>query len=227
MGQTFHTPGENTTMRRFLIVTAVCLALWLHPSTTKAQFAGKATRDDFRDTSILRPPAGSNVAMIVFEDLGCPSCARAHPYELEAVAKTHVTLVRYDFPLAAHVWTFDGAVCARYIQDKISPKLAADFRTDVFTSQSLISSKEDINKFTSVWLQKHGQKMPAVIDPDGSLAKKVQADYDLGQRLNVEFTPTIVVVTHNEYQAVCGTADGQCDPTKILAVVQGAMAQAK
>lgn len=214
-------------MRRFLFGTALCLAFLLPTSTMKAQFAGKATRDEFRDTSILRPPAGSKVAMIVFEDLGCPSCARAHPYELEAVEKTHVTMMRYDFPLAAHVWTFDGAVCARYIQDKISPQLAAEFRTDVFKAQELISTKDDIYQFTSKWLQKHGQKMPAAIDPDGLLAKKVQADYDLGQRLNVEFTPTIVVVTRNQYQAVCGTADGQCDPTKILAVVQGAIAQTK
>ena len=214
-------------MRRFLIATAVSLALLLHSSAGKAQFAGTATRDNFRDTSILRPPAGVKVAMIVFEDLGCPSCARAHPYELKAVEQAHVTMVRYDFPLAAHVWTFDGAVCARYIQDKISPKLAADFRTDVFAAQSSIATKDDIYQFTSAWLQKHGQKMPAVIDPDGSLAKRVKADYDLGERLGVEYTPTIVVVTRNQYQAVCGTADGQCDPTQILKVVQGAMAQAK
>jgi protein-disulfide isomerase len=69
--------------------------------------------------------------------------------------------------------------------------------------------------------------MPAAIDHDGSLAKKVKADYDLGSRLGVEWTPTIVVVTRSQYQAVCGTADGKCDPTQILQVVQGAMAQAK
>ena len=214
-------------MRRFLIGLTVSLALLLHCPAGKAQFAGTATRDNFHDTSILRPPAGVKVAMIVFEDLGCPSCARAHPYELKAVEQTHVTMVRYDFPLAAHVWTFDGAVDARYIQDKISPALAGEFRTDVFAAQSSIASKDDIHQFTAAWLKKHGHTMPAAIDPDGSLAKKVKADYDLGSRLGVEWTPTIVVVTRNQYQAVCGTADGQCDPTQILKVVQGAMAQAK
>jgi protein-disulfide isomerase len=214
-------------MRRLLLSTTVSLALLLTVFTAKAQFAGTATRDNFRDTTVLRPPDGSKVALIVFEDLGCPACARAHPLELQAIQQTHVPLLRYDFPLEAHIWTFDGAVVARYIQDKISPQLADQFRSEVFASQGMIASKDDLHQFASAWLQKHGHTLPATIDPDGSLAKEVSADRALGQRLNVQFTPTVVVVTRNQYQAVCGTADGLCDPTQILKVVQGAMAQAK
>lgn len=214
-------------MQRFLIGTLVSLALLSHSSATKAQFAGTAARDDFRDTTILRPPAGSKVALIVFEDLGCPACARAHPYELQAIQQTHIPLLRYDFPLEAHVWTFDGAVCARYIQDKISAKLANEFRTDVFASQRMISNKDDLYQFMTEWMKKHGHQMPSVMDPGGVLAKEVSSDRELGKRLNVEFTPTIVVVTRSEYQAVCGTSDGQCDPTKILPVIKGALAKAK
>jgi protein-disulfide isomerase len=218
---------KNIKMQRFLIGIAVSLAFLSHSTPAKAQFAGTATRDDFRDTTVLRPPAGSKVALIVFEDLGCPACARAHPFELQTVEQTHVKLLRYDFPLEAHVWTFEGAVVARYIQDKIDPKLADQFRSDVFASQRFISNKDDLYQFTSDWLKKHGKQMPAKMDPDGALAKKVSADYELGKRLNVEFTPTVVVVTRDQYQAVCGTHDGQCDPTKIVDVVKGAMAQAK
>jgi protein-disulfide isomerase len=214
-------------MRRFLIGTVVGLALLSYSSASKAQFAGTSTRDGFRDTTILRPPAGSKVAMIVFEDLGCPACARAHPFELQAVQATHIPLLRYDFPLEAHVWTFDGAVCARYIQDKISPKLAEEFRSDVFASQRLISNKDDLYQFMSGWMKKHGRKMPSVMDPGGSLAKEVSADRELGKRLNVEYTPTIVVVTRNQYQAVCGKSDGQCDPAQILPVIKGALAKSK
>ena len=214
-------------MRCFLIGTIMSLTLFCHSSVMKAQFSGTASRDDFRDTTILRPPAGSKVALIVFEDLGCPACARAHPFELKAIQETHVPLLRYDFPLEAHVWTFDGAVCARYIQDKISPRLADEFRTDVFASQQMISNKDDLYQFTSAWLKKHGKQMPSVMDPGGLLAKKVSADRDLGKRLNVEFTPTVVVVTRSQYQAVCGTSNGQCDPAQILPVIKGALAKAK
>jgi protein-disulfide isomerase len=68
--------------------------------------------------------------------------------------------------------------------------------------------------------------MPAKIDPTGKLAKEVTADRELGSRLNVEWTPTVVVVTRNNYQVVCGTKDGANDPTQILAVVKAAIAQA-
>jgi protein-disulfide isomerase len=209
-------------MRRFLIATAVSLALFLNPFTLKAQFLGTGPHDDFHDTTILRPPAGSQVAVIVFEDLGCPACARAHPLEIQATQQTHVPLVRYDFPLVAHIWTFEGAVDARYIQHTLGAKLADDFRSDVFASQGVITSKDDIHQFTAAWLKKHGQKMPA---PNGTLAKEVSADLDLGKRLNLQYTPTIVVVTRNAYQVVCGTQYGANDPTQILPIVKAALAK--
>jgi protein-disulfide isomerase len=193
----------------------------------QAQFAGTGPRDNFRDTTLLRPPAGAKVALIVFEDLGCPACARAHPFEEDAVKQTHVALLRYDFPLPAHVWTFAGAVCARYVQETYGPAMAEEFRSAVFKSQSMYSSEDDIHRFLATWLTKHGKKMPPVWDPGGKLGKKVTADYELGKRLNVEWTPTVVVVTRNDYQVVCGTKGGANDPTKILEVVKGAMAQAK
>lgn len=219
------TRGAKITMRHFLIATTVSVALSLSPFALKAQFLGTGPHDDFRDTTILRPPAGSKVAVIVFEDLGCPACARAHPLEIQATQEAHVPLVRYDFPLEAHIWTFEGAVDARYIQHTLGAKLAGDFRSDVFVSQRMIMNKDDLHEFTADWLKKHGQKMPAVIDPNGTLAKEVNADLDLGKRLNLEFTPTVVVVTRNEYQVVCGTRDGANDPTQILPVVKAALAK--
>ena len=214
-------------MRQFLIGAAMGLALWSMPSCVQAQFAGTGPRDNFRDTTVLRPPAGSKVALIVFEDLGCPACARAHPFEMEAVKQTRVTLLRYDFPIEAHRWTFEGAVCARYIQTTMGPQPADEFRGIIFKSQGMIAGIDDLHRFMSSWLVKRGRKMPAVIDPGGKLAKEVSADLALGQRLNVELTPTIVVVTRNNYQVICGTREGANDPTQILAVVKAAIAQAQ
>jgi len=212
-------------IKSLLIAAAAIIALTAAPCAARAQFAGTGPRDDFRDTTVLRPPAGAKVALIVFEDLGCPACARAHPLEMEAVKQTHVTLLRYDFQLAQHIWTFEGAVCARYVQETMGAQAADDFRSAVFKQQGMISSEDDIHRFLSNWLQKRGRKMPAKLDPTGKLKKEVTADRELGNRLNVEWTPTIVVVTHNNYQVVAGTKDGPNDPTQILAVVKAAMAQ--
>jgi protein-disulfide isomerase len=214
-------------MRNAIVAAAAVAMLAFTPHTIQAQFAGTGVRDNFRDTTVLRPPAGSKVAIIVFEDMGCPACAHAHPIERQVAEQYHVPLVRYDFPLAQHIWTFEGAVDARYLQDKVSPKLADEYRSAVFAAQMSISSKDDLRQFTERWMQQHGQKMPLIVDPGGALARKVQADYDLGKRLNVEYTPTLVVVTRNNYQVVGGTQTGPNDPTKLAEVVEGAIAQTK
>ena len=177
------------------------MLLALFAPFARAQF-NVSDHGDLRNTSVLKPPAGSKVAIVVFEDLGCPACAHAHPIELNAAKQTNVPIVRYDFPLEAHVWTFQGAVCARYIQNKISPTLADQFRSDVFTAQRAISSRDDFQQFAQSWFQHHGKQMPFVLDPDGALAKAVKSDYDLGLHINLRYTPTILVVTDHQQQIV-------------------------
>ena len=76
-----HPIREHRTMRRLTLIAFFLVAIGLAAPALQAQFIGAPTHDDFRDTTILRPPAGSKVAIIVFEDLGCPACARAHPLE--------------------------------------------------------------------------------------------------------------------------------------------------
>jgi protein-disulfide isomerase len=207
------------------LVSLAAIVFFLSPLILSAQFLGTTPQNTFRDLSILQPPAGNKAAIVVFEDLGCPACAHAHSIELDAARRANVPLLRYDFPIPGHVWTFQGAVCARYIQDKIGPRLAEEFRSDVFAAQSSIATKEDIEHFTQLWLQRHNQKMPFVMDPDGSLAKAVQADYDLGLRINLTHTPTVVVVTRDQRQVVCG-ADNTSDLSKILPTVEAALVSA-
>ncbi len=195
----------------------------------RAQFAGTADPSTFRDTSMLKPPAGQKVAIVEFMDLECPACRAAHPIVQQAAAQLHVPIVRYDFPLQMHVWSKDAAIFARYLQDKVSPKLADEYRTDVFKQQPAIASKDDLQGYTRRWMSQHGQMMPFVVDPGGKFAAEVHADYTLGERLNVTRTPTIVVVTANKWQIVSGS-EGQGgsvnDVNRIYSIVQGAERQA-
>jgi hypothetical protein len=126
-----------------LLALVVGFAVSLIPIALHAQFSGVAPANSLRDLSLLKPPTGYSVAIVVFEDLGCPACAHAHPIEIQAAVATHVPIMRYDFPLQAHVWTFQGAVDARYIQEKINLKLAEAYRSDVFAAQRTIANKED------------------------------------------------------------------------------------
>src|SRR5881394_3520795 len=79
----------------------------------------------------LRPPKGAQVAIVVFEDLQCPDCRRAAPL-LEEAAKTYkIPIVRHDYPLPMHNWSYDAAVIARYFETR-SKQLGNDFRDYIF-----------------------------------------------------------------------------------------------
>ncbi len=57
------------------------------------------------------------MAIVVFEDLQCPQCRRVAPI-LEQASKTYkIPLVRHDFPLPMHNWSYDAAVMARYFDE--------------------------------------------------------------------------------------------------------------
>lgn len=154
----------------------------------------------FKDASLLKPANGAKVSIIEFEDLECPFCAQMYPIVHEAAEKYHVPIERHDFLIPGHVWSPQAAVTARYLEDYVSPQSAGDFRRDVFASQNGISSREDLGAFTHNWFQQHGLTQPFVIDP--RCEREVQADCELGNRLGVGHTPTIVVVSQNMWVEV-------------------------
>ena len=173
----------------------------------------------YRDTSMLRAPAGVPVAIYEFEDLECPACAHAFPIVRTAAEKYKIPLIHRDFPLGgAHIWSFDAAVIARYIQDKISPQLAEDYRRAVFQSQAAIATKEDLNAFSQKFFQQHGKVMPFVIDPNGLFAAEVRADHTLGERINLHQTPSIFIVTQKGYTEVT-------DVTQLYSMLDAAIAE--
>ncbi len=203
-----------TQMTRLTLAAALLLTL---PAV--AQFSAPPnTGNRFKDTSMVKPPAGAKVAIYEFEDLECPACAHAFPIVHSAVEHYKIPLVRHDFPLNMHIWSRDAAVIARYIQDKISPQLAEDYRRAVFASQTAISSKEDLQNFSQKFFQSHGHPMPFVIDPSGLFSAEVQADYTLGERIGLSQTPTIFVVTQKNWVQVT-------DITYLYQTIDAALAQ--
>jgi len=157
------------------------------------------------DTSALRPPKGARVAVVAFEDLQCPDCADVEALLEEAAAKYQVPLVRKDFPLPSHNWSFEAHVLARYFDmqtDKQSdPKadakalpLGEQFRRWVFANQKSIK-KENLRGMAERFADQHHVELPANCDPNGALKKLVLADFALGQQVGVLHTPTVYVVS--------------------------------
>jgi protein-disulfide isomerase len=150
------------------------------------------------DTSMLRPPKGSRVAIIVFEDLECPQCARAAPLLQDAAKKYDIPLIQHDFPLRQHPWSFEAAVNARYFDTK-SQKLGEDYRLFIFANQNYVT-KQNLQDMTQKWAEQHGTSLPFVVDPNGELTAKVEADRTLGNRIPLDHTPTIYIVTDVPHQ---------------------------
>lgn len=179
---------RNRTGLSLGLAAALLLAATAHP-----QF-GPAPTTRVLDPEALRPPAGARVAMVEFEDMECPDCANANPLVREAAAKYNIPLVRHDFPLAFHSWSFTAAVNARWF-DTHSKALGEEYRNQVFANQASIYSPGALLQFTQKFAASHGIDLPFAIDPQGKLAEQVKADYALGQRIGVEHTPTIWIVT--------------------------------
>ena len=173
----------------------------------QAQTAVGGPVSPFKDTSMLKPPAGVRVAVIEWEDLECPACAHAFPIVHAAIAHYKIPLVRYDFQIPGHIWSHEAALYARYLQDKVNFDLSIEYRREVFASQFRIATKDDLKQFTQQFFSSHGQMLPFVLDPSGQLEREVSADTALGDKLGLRETPTIIVVTPRHWIQVKSTDD--------------------
>ncbi|MBZ5656513.1 MAG: DsbA family protein [Acidobacteriia bacterium] len=143
---------------------------------------------------VLRPPKGAQVALVVFEDLQCPDCRRAAPLVAQAGQTYKIPVVRHDFPLPMHNWSFEAAILARYF-DTHSKILGNAFRDSVFEHQLEITP-DNLHGFAEKFASEHKVDLPFVVDPAGRLAALVIADRDLGKSINLQHTPTIFVVSN-------------------------------
>jgi len=146
------------------------------------------------DTSALKPPPGAQLAIVEFVDLQCPDCANANPLLKEAAKTYNIPIVRHDFPLPKHSWSFDAAVIARYF-DSRSKELGAAWRDYCFENQPAITP-ENLRSNADKFSAQNKTTLPFVVDPDGKFANEVKADFALGQRVGIEHTPTIYVVSN-------------------------------
>jgi protein-disulfide isomerase len=142
---------------------------------------------------VLKPPKGTPVALMVFEDLQCPQCRRVAPI-LQQASKTYkIPVVRHDFPLPMHNWSYNAAVMARYF-DTHSKDMGNEYRDYIFANQLEINP-QNLQGFSERFATAHKIQLPFVIDPEGKLAGEVNADRDLGKSISLEHTPTVYIVS--------------------------------
>jgi protein-disulfide isomerase len=223
-------------MRPASLLASVALAataLFALPAALSVP-AGAQEATQVHNTAPLHPPAGARVAIIEFEDLECPDCARANPLLKQAAEQYKIPWVRHDFPLPQHDWSFQAAVNARWF-DTHSKRLGDEYRDAVFAHQDEITvitngtydgSKglPNLHAFTEKFAADHKLALPFVIDPQGKLAALVKADYALGQSVGLQHTPTIWVVTN---QTKAAPFVEVVDRTKLYSLIDTALEETK
>ncbi len=189
-------------MIRFWIA---CSALAVCAAAAVSQTAASQTSvppnqfSPVKDTSSLKPPSGAKVAIIEYEDLECPYCAKAFPIVHSAAKHYKIPLVECDYEISYHHWSHDAAICAHYLKAKVSAELAEEYRREVFALQARISSRDDLHSFTQTFFSGHGQQMPFVMDPAGQYAREITETTAQGDRIGIPATPSIFVVTNNHW----------------------------
>jgi protein-disulfide isomerase len=203
------------------LAVAVAAVIFIAPAN--AQFNVPPAGTQVHDPSALKPPPGARVAIVEWEDMECPDCARANPLLKEAAGKYNIPWIRHDFPLPFHAWSFNAAVNARWFDTK-SRKMGDDYRDAVFANQLSITSPDVLAQFTQKFAQEHGVAFPFAPDPQGKLAAEVKTDYALGQRVGIEHTPTIWVVSASSKGAPFVEV---IDRTKLYQLIDQALADTK
>lgn len=144
-------------------------------------------------SSLLKPPKGAPVALVVFEDLECPMCARTAPLLKQAENTYHIPVVIYDFPLPQHNWSYQGAIFAHFF-DSHSQQLGHEFRDYIFANQLEINPS-NLRGYVERFAAAHNIGLPFVIDPQGKFAAEINADKALAKQVGIEHTPTVYVVS--------------------------------
>jgi protein-disulfide isomerase len=151
-------------------------------------------------STVLKPPKGSQLAIVAFEDLQCPQCRRDTPL-LEQAAKTYkIPLLIHDFPLPMHNWSYEAAVNARYF-DSLSKELGSQYRDYIFEHQLEIIP-QTLRGFSERFAADHKVQLPFVVDPQGKFAGQVNADRDMAKSMNLDHTPTIFIVSNKNHVEV-------------------------
>ena len=74
-----------------------------------------------------------------------------------------------------------------------SPALGVGFRSFIFEHQHDIRP-DNLRQFGEQFAAQHQLTLPPDVDPDGKLQALVQADFDLGMRIKLEYVPLIFVI---------------------------------
>jgi protein-disulfide isomerase len=143
-------------------------------------------------------PVTAAVRIDVFSDYECPACKALHEQTLKRVKEEYarlgkLRLVHHDFPLPQHKSSRRAATLAAAADRLGKFDVVSDA---LFRQQETWSKAGNVDDVVDSVLTPDERKRIDELAKDPAIAANIERDIQLGTRMNVSSTPTMIV-THN------------------------------
>ena len=165
---------------------------------TSLALAGSQSSSAQSGTARNVGPVTAAVRIDLFSDFECPACKALHEQTVTRVKEDFarqgkVRLVHHDFPLPQHKQARRAATLAA-AADKLGKfDVVADA---LFKQQETWSKSGNVDDVVDSVLTPAERKKIDELAKDPAIAKNIEQDIELGNRMQVNSTPTMVI-THN------------------------------
>lgn len=131
----------------------------------------------------------------IFSDFQCPACKPLHEGTLRSLMKDYVAsgkvyLIHRDFPLPGHAYAREAASYACAAERIGKYEQVADA---LFANQTAWSASGKVDETACSVLTPAEAKKVRALANDPSVAAEIQRDLELGQKMTIRQTPTLVV----------------------------------
>jgi protein-disulfide isomerase len=143
-------------------------------------------------------PVTAAVRIDLFSDFECPACKALHEQVVKRVKAEYgqtgrVRLVHHDFPLPQHKQARQAATLAAAADRLGKFDVVADA---LFLQQESWSKAGSVDTVVDSVLTPEERKQLRAIAKDPAIAANIERDIELGRRMQVSSTPTMII-THN------------------------------
>jgi protein-disulfide isomerase len=151
-------------------------------------------------------PVTAAVRIDVFSDFQCPACKALHEQTMRRVKeefalKGKLRLVHHDFPLPQHTYARRAAILAAAADRLGKYDEAADA---LFRQQESWSQSGNVDAVVDSVLTPEERKKLREIAKDPAILAGIERDVQLGQRMKVGSTPTMIVTHDGKPNPVVG-----------------------
>ena len=179
-----------------VVIGGILLAIFANPQPSEPGAAVDA-QSLVRESSHMTGKAGAKVTIVEFGDFQCPACAAAHPIVKQALESykdnENVNFVFRNFPLdsihpnaqiSAEAAEAAGAQGKYWEMHNLLYEKQADWSTNAAPLETFVGYAQSLGLDVDKFRQSVSQRMATDI---------IKADYDDGQKIGVNSTPTFFI----------------------------------